>query len=122
MVVKPVIKQFVCYQGSTFIANFQWINNVTYTLDSTSKVDMQIRPDIKSDIIICDASTTNGKITIDELTGIITVKIPATETEAFDFVKAVYDIELEFGNGDRFRIVQGTITLSLGVTRIDPIK
>lgn len=118
MVVKPVIKQFVVYQGSTFIANFQWNNNLVYTLDSNCKVDMQIRPDIKSETIICEASTSNNKITINETTGIITIKIPATETEAFKFDKAVYDIELEFANGDRFRIVQGAITLNLGVTRI----
>lgn len=118
MVVKPIVKQFVVYQGSTFIANFQWNNNILYVLDSNCKVDMQIRPDAKSDIVICEASTTNNKITIDEANGIITIKIPATETEEFKFDKAVYDIELEFANGDRFRIVQGTMSLNLGVTRI----
>lgn len=117
MIVKPTIKQYVIYQGSTFIANFQWTNNNTYSLTSRCKVDMQIRPDIKSDTIICEASTENGKITIDELTGIITLKIPAAETELFSFEKAVYDIELEFENGDRFRIVQGNLSLNLGVTR-----
>lgn len=119
MVVKPIIKQFIVYQGSTFIANFQWKNNDVYILDSECKVDMQIRPDIKSETVICEASTANNKITINESTGIITIKIPATETELFNFDKAVYDIELEFGNGDRFRIVQGNISLNLGVTRIE---
>lgn len=118
MIVKPIIKQFMIYQGSTFIANFQWNNNDFYILDSNCKVDMQIRSEIKSPEIICEASTANNKITINELTGIITVKIPASETELFNFDKAVYDIELEFGNGDRFRIVQGNISLNLGVTRI----
>lgn len=118
MVVKPIIKQFVIYQGSTFIANFKWNNNDIYILDSNCKVDMQIRSDVKSDSVICDASTTNNKITINEVSGIITIKIPAAETEKFNFDKAVYDIELEFSNGDRFRIVQGSITLNLGVTRV----
>lgn len=118
MVVKPVMKNFIIYQGSTFIANFQWVNNEVYILDSSCKVDMQIRPDVKSDVIICEASTSNNKITINESTGIITVKISADETEQFNFEKAAYDIELEFGNGDRFRIVQGNFTLNLGVTRI----
>ena len=116
MILKPLIKNFLIYQGTTFMASFEW-NIDKYPLDANCIVDMQIRPDIKSDVVICEASTTNNKIFIHPAEKIIEIKIPATETAGFKFEKAVYDIELEFPNGDKFRIVQGQMTLSLEVTR-----
>ena len=78
---------------------------------------MQIRPTIDSTEIISTLTTENGKITIDVVGKTIILKIPATETEGFSFTKAVYDLELEFPNGDRYRIAQGQITLNPEVTR-----
>ena len=116
MILKPLVKNFLVYQGTTFMANFSWdIEN--YPLEMGCIAAMQIRPDIKSDVVVCEATTENGKITINPSSNIIEIKIPASETTLFKFEKAVYDIELEFPNGDRFRIVQGAMTLSLEVTR-----
>lgn len=118
MILKPLIKNFLIYQGTTFIAKFEW-NIEAYPLEADCIADMQIRPDIKSDTVICEATTNNGKIIINAADKMIEVKIPAKDTAAFAFEKAVYDIELEFSNGDRFRIVQGQMSLNLEVTRID---
>lgn len=120
MIIKPLIKNFIVYQGTTFIANFSW-NVPSYTLTDQCVGSMQIRPDIKSDEVICEATTANGKIIIEPSTNLITIKISSQETAGFSFEKAVYDVELEFPNGDKFRIVQGTLSLNLEVTRINPV-
>lgn len=118
MILKPLIKNFLIYQGTTFMANFEW-NIDKYPLEIGCIAEMQIRPDIKSETVICEATSENGKIIIHHAEKIIEVKIPARETSQFNFEKAVYDIELEFPNGDRFRIVQGSMSLNLEVTRIE---
>lgn len=88
-----------------------------YPLVQGCKAAMQIRKVITDENYVCEASTENGKITVSNIEQRISIKIPASETAEFDFDKAVYDIELEFPNGDRFRIVQGQVSLSLEVTR-----
>lgn len=114
--IKPLLKNFLLYQGTTFKAVFSWqIDDLP--LDALCIAAMQIRPTIDSTEIISTLTTENGKITIDVVGKTIILKIPATETEGFSFTKAVYDLELEFPNGDRYRIAQGQITLNPEVTR-----
>jgi hypothetical protein len=116
MVIKPLIKNYLIYQGTTFMLDFDW-GIAEYPLVANCKAAMQIRKDIKAEDVICEATTENGKIIISLIENRIKIKIPASETSLFDFDKAVYDIELEFPNHDRFRIVQGQLSLSLEVTR-----
>lgn len=116
MVIKPISKSYVMYQGTTFITAFGW-SIPGLELVTGCKAAMQIRPNIKSDIVICEATTENNKIKIFVVEQQIQVIIPATETESFNFEKAVYDIEVEFPNGYRFRIAQGVISLNPEVTR-----
>lgn len=116
MILKPLIKNFMIYQGTTFMTNFEW-TVPGYELTDDCTAEMQIRSEIKSAQVICEASTTNKRIIIHPSLNLIEVKIPASETSLFAFDKAVYDIELEFPNGDRFRIVQGQLSLSPEVTR-----
>ena len=116
MVIKPLIKNYLIYQGTTFMLDFDW-GILEYPLVANCKAAMQIRKDIKSEDFICEATTENGKIIISLIENKIKIKIPASETELFGFDKAFYDIEIEFPNQDRFRIVQGQMSLSLEVTR-----
>lgn len=116
MIIKPLIKNFIVYQGTTFMANFQWDID-SYILTDDCKSAMQIRSAIDSDIVIEESTTENGKIMIHPSEKIISIKIPATDTEKYKFEKAVYDIEIEFPNKDRFRIAQGSLTLNKEVTR-----
>ena len=53
---------------------------------------MQIRPDIGSPIVIFEASTTDGTIAL--AGAVLTLKIAALETAAFDFEKAIGHIEI----------------------------
>ena len=51
MILKPLIKNFLIYQGTTFMANFEW-NIDKYPLEPGCIAEMQIRPDIKSETVI----------------------------------------------------------------------
>jgi len=114
--IKPLIKNFLLYQGTTFKALFNW-QIAELPLEQNCIAAMQIRPNITDTLIISTLTTENGKIIINASAGFIELKIPATETATFDFVKAVYDLELEFPNGDRYRIAQGQFSLNPEVTR-----
>lgn len=114
--IKPLVKNFVLYQGTTFKAVFNW-QILELPLEQNCIAAMQIRLTIDSTEIISTLTTENGKIIIDAASGYIELKIPASETETFSFLKAVYDLEIEFPNEDRYRIAQGQITLNPEVTR-----
>lgn len=51
MILKPLIKNFLIYQGTTFMANFEW-NIDKYPLEPGCIAEMQIRHDIKSETVI----------------------------------------------------------------------
>lgn len=78
---------------------------------------MQIRESISDPDIILELSTLNGKIHLNLEDKRIELKISASETALFHFEQAVYDLEIEFPNQDRYRVVQGSLTLDLEVTR-----
>lgn len=116
MIIKPLVKNILVYQGTTLMLNFDWAIT-EYPLQAGCKLAMQIRKEIKDTVVIAEATTENGKITFSLIENRIYIKIPASETAMFDFDKAVYDVEIEFPNQDRFRIIQGQLSLSLEVTR-----
>lgn len=77
---------------------------------------MQIRPDVDSDVVLIELSTANGRITTEPLLGIVRRRIEAADTALLTFTAAVYDLYLYTGT-ERVRTEQGSVTLSLGVTR-----
>ena len=110
------IANFVVEQGATFTKSFTWKEGGVAKDLTGYTARMKARPSITSDTVIIDASTANGKITIDPLVGVIEVTVSATETAAMTFTTAVYDLELVSG-AVVTRLVQGTLTLSREVTR-----
>jgi len=110
------IANFVVEQGATFAKSFTWKEGGVAKNLTGYTARMKARPSITSDTVIIDASTANGKITIDPLLGVIELTISATETAAMTFTTAVYDLELVSG-AVVTRLVQGTLTLSREVTR-----
>ena len=110
------IANFVVEQGATFVKSFTWKEGGAPKNLTGYTARMKARPSITSDTVLIDASTANGKITIDPLLGVIELTISATETAAMTFTSAVYDLELVSG-AVVTRLVQGTLTLSREVTR-----
>ena len=119
----PAKANLTIYQGATFKKAFYWHTTVKPTKTSAPvdltgcSVRMQIRPRHASNQLIHDL-TQNSHIMIGGAAlGEIIIDIPASVTETFSFQQAFYDIEVVFENGDVFRVLEGGVSLSLGITR-----
>ena len=77
----------------------------------------QFRSKHTSADVLYDGDTTGTELTIDGPNGKVTLNIPDEDSEAFEFTKAVYDIEVESASGDVIRLVEGLVHISPEVTR-----
>jgi hypothetical protein len=110
-------------QGATFALDLIVKSSPTEQAPAGEPIDLagatitgQIRPDAGSDKIL---ATFDGIVT-DPASGGLTLLIPAARTRAIDpftYPDAVYDILITFPNGTVRRLIEGTVTISPGVTR-----
>jgi len=77
---------------------------------------MQVRRTIESTTPMISLTTENGRIAINSAAGLITLSISAADTAALTS-SGVYDLEIISSGGLVSRVIQGTFTLSLEVTR-----
>lgn len=77
---------------------------------------MQLRPKVNSTEIIDTLTTENGKLELDVVNSTITIEIPASVTEDYNFNIAFYSLELVTGQ-EVVPFINGTITLVKEVTR-----
>jgi hypothetical protein len=77
---------------------------------------MQVRRTIESTTPLITLTTENGGITLNGAEGFINLSITAADTAALTS-SGVYDLEIISSGGLVSRVIQGTFTLSLEVTR-----
>ena len=77
---------------------------------------MQVRRTIESTTPLITLTTENGRISLNGANGLITLSISAADTAALES-SGVYDLEIITSGGLVSRVIQGTFTLSLEVTR-----
>lgn len=113
----------LCEQGATFGRTFtiQYPNPedpeeilIYDLLNHTAR--MQVRRTIESSTVLVSLTTENSGIEINDAEGKITVAM-SSETTAALTSSGVYDLEIINQSGEVSRVVQGTFTLSLEVTR-----
>ena len=78
---------------------------------------MQLRSDIDSTVVIAELTTANGGVSIDNTLKNITLMIPSGTTAAFNFITAVYNLELISSGGQVTSFCEGYVTLTREVTR-----
>lgn len=109
---------FIIEQGSTFRKQLTYTDSAGVVVDLTGySARMQLRTKITDANIIISLTDLNSGITFDAPNGIINLFISDTNTAAFTFKTAVYDLEIIAPGGDVTRLLSGTITLSKEVTR-----
>jgi len=84
---------------------------------------MQVRQDVKSEIVLAELSTQNNKISLnwDGAFGKIRLFIPTAETKAFtSWTDAVYDLVLFDPSSEGYRLLKGRVRLDPSVTRTAP--
>jgi len=113
-----------CEQGSTFSR----IITVEYPdpADPSSMLPwnfagytgrMQIRRTIDSSVVMIELTTANGGIAFtDAANGELTVSMTAVQTAALE-TSGVYDLEIINSGGQVSKLIKGTFTLLLEVTR-----
>lgn len=100
------------YQGATFRLNI----TVNDDMDLTGfKVRSHIRKKLKSEDILIESTTENGRFTI--AGSDLQWEIAADDTAALPSGNAVYDVEIESPSGEVTRILKGVITVDAEVTR-----
>ena len=77
---------------------------------------MQVRRTIDSSTVMITLTTENGGISLDSDEGKITISMSDDQTAALTS-SGVYDLEIIDSSGNVSRVIQGTFTLSLEVTR-----
>ena len=77
----------------------------------------QIRPELESEDVLLELTTTNGRIVLGGEPGMIRVVITDEDTAALTFDSAVYDLYIDFPNGTSIRRMAGSVSLTKAVTR-----
>jgi hypothetical protein len=105
-----------------------WGNNFTQSFrvkneDGTNKslvgytAYMQVRSSYGSEVVVIDASSLNGKLSIDTTESLVTINLTRLDLQ-LPYNRYVYDIVLVNALGVSFRFIQGEFAVSRQVTRI----
>ena len=98
-------------QGTTFSLSPQWlINNSPVDITGYS-ADMQIRQFVDSTSLLAEASTANGKITLNTTQGTLNITLPATETTGYTAGNYTYALNLTAPNGFVYQLLNGTFVV-----------
>lgn len=103
-------------QGATFKKTIIYRDGAgnLVNLSNVTEARAQMRPTVESDVftdfvVEVDADPASGKLHW-------SMAASVTETLAAPLTR-VYDLEIEFSNGDVVRLLKGNVTISLEVTR-----
>jgi len=105
-------------KGAAFTLNILAQNADRTPKDLTGySAKMQVRPvagDLSTPLL--DASTANGRITINAPGGIVMINVPADVTEAMTWQSGVWDLEISTSAQNVIRLAEGFASFSLEVT------
>lgn len=119
--ITPARQDLELYQGATFERRWRWVAGADkQPVDLTyAAIRMQARRNVRAGATLLDATTDNGLLIIDDAPeGRFRLHLPAALTDTFAWQTAVYDLEVDFGNGQAvYRLLEGQLLNSLQVTR-----
>jgi hypothetical protein len=105
-------------QGDKFELNVQAKNQDGTVKDLTGyTARMQVRPTPESSTILLEASTANGRISINAPGGIVMISVGADVTSPLTWNVASYDLEVATTAANTFKLIEGYASLSKEVTR-----
>lgn len=112
------VQNLTIEQGIPFTQDFivKDENNVNVDLTGYS-ARMHFRLNYNDSTIRLDANTTNGKLVIDTVNSKCSIALSEADTASLVFQKYVYDIELVNPSNVPKRMVQGSVTIDLEVTK-----
>jgi hypothetical protein len=105
----------VCDQATTFNFQFQILNDQTPWSLGGYTGTMTVRPFVGANTTTVVATTENGRMTLDQTTGRVTVSFDATTTGAISAGRYAYDLVLTSGVTVT-RILEGKFIVTGAVT------
>lgn len=119
IMAKPFKHNITIIQGATLRDVTTWkAGTPAVPVDLTGcTARMQVRAKIDSADTLLNLTTENGGIILGGTAGTVTVFLSATATAALTWKSGVYDLEVQFGNGDVRRLLAGSVAVSPEVTR-----
>ena len=118
----PIKWNLTIYQGATFRVHRIW--RVGDTRDAALPVDlagctarMHVRPELESETILLTLTTENGGIQLGDVPGRVQLFLSDEQTAPLTWESGVYDLEVEFTDGDVRRLFAGSVKVSPEVTR-----
>lgn len=123
LIVAPTEMPLTIYQGATFRQSFIWKSGPTIAevelVDLTGCVARAaIREKYDDPAALLDMTTENGRIVLGGAAGTIDLELAAEATATLPYLKrgALWDLEIEWPDGDVCRRFQGAVTISPEVT------
>lgn len=105
-------------QGTSFTDSLTLKDDQDTVIDLTGyTAAMQIRPYKTSDVVLIDGTSENGILVITPVMGKIDIVLTAAQTELLIYTKSVYDLEVTDTQGKVTRLIEGSVFVSLQVTR-----
>lgn len=116
---KPFKHNITIIQGATLRDVTTWKSGTpAVPVDLTGcTARMQVRTRIDDTNVLLNLTTENGGISLGGTAGTVTIYLSATATAALTWKSGIYDLEIQFGNGDVRRLMAGSVSVSPEVTR-----
>jgi hypothetical protein len=106
-------------QGESFLLRFKYYDDTGALVDLTGDIiRMSIRKTKEDSTVIASTEGVSPTLTATHngTGGTITVVMDEDNTALLDFIRAVYDLEVDDGT-DVYRVLEGEVTLNKEVTR-----
>lgn len=103
------------YQGSRFRHSLQVSEAGTPVDLDDYTARMQIRPTTESATVLATFTSENGMLILSG--SVVTIAVPSSETEGYEWETGVYDLEIVSPSNDAIRVMQGWAKCKPQVTR-----
>lgn len=105
-------------QGCTFLDTVEIKVSEGVPEDLTgSTFLLQIRDYSFSTDVRISATDVNGLLDVSRVAGVISIKLPPSETSKLVINRGVYDLIQTKANGDKFKVISGDVQVKFGVSR-----
>lgn len=110
-------QNFTIEQRATFKRTLIWRSKLKRPINLTGyTARLQIRASAADPTVLLELSTSNGRIIITPLAGKIELIVSDEDTSLLTFKSGVYDLKLFAPDGTSYRLLEGKILISEGVT------
>lgn len=106
-------------QGATFKKVVTWqVGKPLTPVDLTGcTARAQVREDIDSAEVLLELTTENHRVVLGGVAGTIELYVSAEDTALINWERGAYDLNIILANGEVVRRLEGSVSVSKGVTR-----